>query len=147
MWWAWLIGSFIDGGWLKAHPLPADKGSFGNFEQLAQDNGHVIQSILERTEAMSTIASSSYDKEILQKLNGFYKSCLKEDKLDDIGQQPLLDFLRTLKDLYRGKKTEISSGEGEKKKDGLTEAVAFLHSRGLSKSGKLYLILYSEPVC
>ncbi|KAL0063326.1 hypothetical protein AAF712_009821 [Marasmius tenuissimus] len=123
---------FANGGWLKAHPLPADKGSFGNFEQLAQDNGHVIQDILERTEAMSTVASSSYDKEVLQKLSGFYKSCLKEDRLDEIGQKPLLDFLRTLKDLYRGKKTTISSqGSGEKEKHGLTAAVAFLHSRGI----------------
>ncbi|KAL0578146.1 hypothetical protein V5O48_003851 [Marasmius crinis-equi] len=124
---------FANGGWLKAHPLPADKGSFGNFEQLAQDNGHVIQSILERAEASSTAASSSHDKEILKKLSGLYNSCLKEDRLDEIGQKPLLDFLHNLKDLYRGKTTEISStrDEGKVKKDGLTAAIAFLHSRGI----------------
>ncbi|KAF9260514.1 zincin [Marasmius fiardii PR-910] len=118
---------YANGGWLKAHPLPADKGSFGNFEQLAQDNGHVIQAILENSGGTSLLSSSD-DKGILKKLRGLYNSCLKEDRLDEIGQKPLLDFLRTLKDLYRRKKVEVSTKE---KKDGLTEAVAFLHSRGV----------------
>ncbi|KAG7086631.1 hypothetical protein E1B28_002573 [Marasmius oreades] len=117
---------YVNGGWLKAHPLPADKGSFGNFEQLAQDNGHVIQAILESSGEPS-LQSSSHDKEVLQKLRGLYNSCLKEERLDEIGQEPLLEFLRTLKDLYRRKKTEVSSKE--QKRDGLTEAIAYLHSR------------------
>ena len=35
-----------DGGWLKAHPIPSDKGVFGNFEALAQQNRRVLQDIL-----------------------------------------------------------------------------------------------------
>ncbi|KAI3608021.1 endothelin-converting enzyme 1 [Moniliophthora roreri] len=118
---------YANGGWLKAHPLPADKGSFGNFEKLAQDNGVVIREILQGSDN----GTSHHDKQVLDKLRGLYKSCLNEEQLDDIGQEPLLDFLHTLKDLYRGKGTEVSSAREEKNKTGLTEALAFMHSRGV----------------
>ncbi|EEB94648.1 hypothetical protein MPER_06503, partial [Moniliophthora perniciosa FA553] len=119
---------YVNGGWLKAHPLPADKDSFGNFEKLALENGVVIREILEGSDN----GTSHYDKQILEKLRGLYKSCLNEEQLDDIGQEPLLDFLHTLKDLYRGEGTEVSSAKEEKNKTGLTKALAFLHSRGMS---------------
>ncbi|KAK7049256.1 hypothetical protein VNI00_005857 [Paramarasmius palmivorus] len=117
---------YANGGWLKSHPLPADKGSFGNFEKLAQDNGVVIREILESSDN----GTSPYDKQVLLKLRGLYQSCLNENQLDEIGQEPLLDFLHTLKDLYRGKGTPLSSNE-EKNETGLTAALAFLHSRGI----------------
>ncbi len=77
--------TFVDGGWLKAHPLPADKSSFGNFEALAQENRQIIKEILESASSVSPV-----DDQILTKLRNFYGSCLNEDKLNDIGAAPLL---------------------------------------------------------
>lgn len=53
--------------------------------------------------------------------------------MDEIGQEPLLYFVNTVRKLYSGNSTDISSVTNldEKKKHGLTAAIAFLHSRGL----------------
>jgi endothelin-converting enzyme len=119
-----------DGGWLDKHPLPADKSVFGNFESLAQKNKQVIQKILEA----NTTHESTYDAALLTKLRDFHSSCLDEKKLDEVGSEPLLHFVNTVRKLYSGNSTDISStakSDTEKKRDGLTAAIAFLHSRGL----------------
>ncbi|KAF9532319.1 hypothetical protein CPB83DRAFT_847643 [Crepidotus variabilis] len=129
---------FANGAWLNANPLPADKSSFGQFEHLAQQNKQVIQKILESN---YSAASTDYDKEIFAKLKDFYTSCLDEKRLDEIGQLPLIEFVNTVRKLYSGKsrdtkKPDDEEGDDEddekkRKKDGLTAALAFLHSRGI----------------
>ncbi|KAF9453276.1 zincin [Macrolepiota fuliginosa MF-IS2] len=123
---------YVNNGWLKAHPLPADKSSYGNFEALAQQNKQVIQQILESSdESESNLARDSDDKEILQKLRDMYSSCLNEAQLDEIGSSPLTHFIQTIRKLFREEDTDISATEGKKSK-GLTAALAFIHSRGIS---------------
>jgi endothelin-converting enzyme len=118
--------SYLDGGWLNAHPLPADKSSFGNFEALAQKNKQVIQKFLESESSVDSV-----DDEILLKLRKFYASCLDERGLDEVGIQPLLHVVKTITQLYKGNDADISSPHGnDGKLKGLTAAVAFLHSRG-----------------
>lgn len=116
----------VDGGWLKSHPLPADKGSFGTFEALSQENKQVIKDILESNSSVTPL-----DDEILSKLRGFYSSCMDESTLDDIGAAPLLHFAKIIKRLYNGNDTDITStSETGAASTGLTAAVAFLHSKG-----------------
>lgn len=107
--------------------MPADKGSYGNFEALGQQNKQVIQKILESHSQPPSVAPS-HDEEILRKLRDFYSSCLNEDRLDDIGTIPLLRFVHTVRRLYRGE-NRVSGDEGDS--GGLTAAIAFLHSRGM----------------
>ncbi|KAJ7184253.1 Metalloprotease [Mycena filopes] len=122
---------FANGGWIAAHPLPADKGSFGQFEALSQDNKRVIQHFLETPSATSSFTTSS-DELLLQKLRGFYSSCLNENRLDEIGAEPLIHFVRTVQKLFRQDTLEVTTGMmGEGKTKGLTAAMAFLHSRGV----------------
>lgn len=125
---------FANGGWLNAHPLPADKGSFGSFEALAQQNKQVIQHLLE-SESSTSSFTTSYDEQLLLKLRDFYSSCLNEDRLNAIGTEPLSHFVNTLRKLYTGNSTDITSNEevpeDHKKIHGLTAALAFLHSRGV----------------
>lgn len=124
----------VAGGWTKSHPLPADKGRFGQFNLLAQKNQHVIQQILESDFVPAfTSPTLSYDEQILKKLRSLYSSCMDEENLDKLGEDPLVRFVQTIRDLFRGKSTEIGVagiGEGEKKKKGLTAAISFMHSRG-----------------
>ncbi|GAW06292.1 endothelin-converting enzyme 1 [Lentinula edodes] len=121
---------FANGGWLRAHPLPADKGSFGNFEALAQDNEHVIQRILEDKSSTTSFISSS-DDQILAKLRGFYSSCMNESYLDTRGHEPLMVVINNIRQMYRRKELVIK-GETEKNAfQGLTAALAYMHSRGL----------------
>lgn len=77
----------------------------------------------------------SYDDEILRKLRALYSSCMNETALDEIGEEPLLHIVRTVRKLYRGETTDINSvsakDEEGKDRNGLTAAIAFLHSRGM----------------
>ncbi|KAF8905965.1 hypothetical protein CPB84DRAFT_536278 [Gymnopilus junonius] len=118
---------FANGGWLKSHPLPADKGSFGTFEALSQENKQIVKDILGSNSSVSPL-----DDEILSKLRGFYSSCMDESTLDDIGIAPLLHFANTIRKLYKGNDTDITATlETGDIVRGLTAAVAFLHSRGI----------------
>jgi len=121
---------WLAGGWLKAHPLPADKSTFGVFEALSQENKQVIRQILESKSSLSSF-KTSYDEELLRKLRDFYSSCLGESELNDIGASPLVKFVKTIRRLYRSKDKE-SLLKGDVKVGGLTAAVAYLHSKGIS---------------
>ncbi|KXN90536.1 Endothelin-converting enzyme 1 [Leucoagaricus sp. SymC.cos] len=99
---------YVNNGWLKAHPLPADKSSYGKFEALAQQNKQVIQRILESSDENAPLAQDPYDREILQKLRDMYSSCLNESLLDEIGGAPLEHFVETIRNLFREKDTDIS---------------------------------------
>ncbi|KAJ3726361.1 hypothetical protein DFJ43DRAFT_1195956 [Lentinula guzmanii] len=121
---------FANGGWLRAHPLPADKGSFGNFEALAQDNEHVIQRILEDKTSTSSFITS-YDDQILAKLRGFYTSCMNESYLDERGHEPLMVVVNNIRQMFRGKQVVIREENERNKFEGMTNALAYMHSRGL----------------
>ncbi|KAG6854921.1 hypothetical protein C0991_009744 [Blastosporella zonata] len=117
---------FATGGWLRAHPLPADKGSFGNFEALAQQNRQVIQRILE-SDANPASFKSTPDEAILRKLRDFYASCTHENTLDDLGSTPLREFVQALQKKFRG---EFKNSDSDESTD-LTAALAFLHTQGV----------------
>ncbi|KAJ4488470.1 hypothetical protein J3R30DRAFT_3654706 [Lentinula aciculospora] len=121
---------FSNGGWLRAHPLPADKGSFGNFEALAQDNEHIIQRILEDKSSTANFITS-YDDQILAKLRGFYSSCMDESRLDERGHGPLMVIINNIRRMFRGKEVVIKGDTEEDKFKGLTAALAYMHSRGI----------------
>ncbi|KAJ7168203.1 hypothetical protein C8R43DRAFT_1121386 [Mycena crocata] len=121
---------FSNGGWIAAHPLPADKGSFGQFEALSQDNKRVIQHFLETPSATSSF-TTDYDEQLLKKLRALYSSCLNENRLDEVGTEPLIHFVKTLRKLYRGQGLEVTGELEGKKSNNLTAAMAFLHSRGI----------------
>ncbi|PCH38139.1 zincin [Wolfiporia cocos MD-104 SS10] len=123
---------FANGGWLKAHPIPSDKGVYGNFEALALQNRQLLQQILESEGAVD----SFYDKQLLKKLRGLYSSCMDEDKLSGPGTEPLLAVTNHIRRLLHGKSTLVEHVHAHKDKDevdrqGLTAAVAYLHSRGI----------------
>ena len=79
---------YADGGWIKANPVPADKSRLGGFEQLADRNRDVIQSILKEVTAKSWPAGS-----IEQKVADFYASGMDEAAIEKAGTAPLKPFL------------------------------------------------------
>jgi endothelin-converting enzyme len=78
-----------------------------------------------------------YDEQILDKLRGLYSSCMNEDHLNDLGDEPLVKFTGTLRKLLRGKTLRVDLDDIVKDSDkvkqpGLTAALSFLHSRGMT---------------
>jgi len=124
---------YATGGWRKAHPLPSDKGRFGSFSSLFQENQQIVKDILD-IDGFISIASlkESADQRLLVKLRNLYYSCMDESTLDQLGEGPLKDFVAQVKKLYRGESTGIADSSGDhKEREGLTAALAFLHSRGI----------------
>ena len=73
----------------------------------------------------------SADQQLLTKLRNLYHSCMDEDTLDQLGEGPLKDFVGHVRKLYRGESTGvIYANDDDKRREGLTAALAFLHSRG-----------------
>jgi endothelin-converting enzyme len=72
----------------------------------------------------------SADQELLIKLRNLYFSCMDEDTLGQLGEGPLKDFVDHIKKLYRGESTAITNTDDDDKRERLTAALAFLHSRG-----------------
>jgi endothelin-converting enzyme len=58
---------------------------------------------------------------------------MDEKRLDELGEDPLVYFVQTIRDLFRGESIEIGiAGDDEdEKRKGLTAAISFLHSRGI----------------
>jgi endothelin-converting enzyme len=139
---------YTDGGWLQKNEIPPGRGSFAVFDKLAQENKRIIRGILEpESHGATTFKGEAslidYDQLTLKKLRGLYKSCLDEEHLNERGEEPLLDITRVVKQLFRGESLEIYSGGNQRplsasdqakdddhKNNGLTAAIAYLHSRG-----------------
>ena len=127
-----LYSCLLAGGWRKAHPLPSDKGRFGSFGLLFQENQQIVKDILDSDGPMSIVSlKESPDQQLLLKLRNLYSSCMDEDTLDQLGEGPLKDFVAHVKKLYRGEPTGVSDdNDDDKERERLTAALAFLHSRG-----------------
>ncbi|TFY65494.1 hypothetical protein EVG20_g5570 [Dentipellis fragilis] len=128
---------YATGGWRKSYPLPSDKGRYGTFNALFQENQQIVRDILESNSSVTALQGSTDDL-ILRKLRSLYSSCMNEDTLDKLGEQPLQEVVAVVKKLYRGESTDITKSSAkfqnnrkENKKDGLTAALAYLHSREL----------------
>lgn len=125
----------IDGGWLAKNEIPSGKGSYGTFNAVSDENKRILRKILNPQTDSSSLATDRYDEETLTKLRDLYSSCMDEDLLNERGDTPLRDIVRTIRDLYRSDNwKKLKSDEAEKEENplyGLTAATSFLHSRGI----------------
>jgi len=137
---------YSGGGWLAAHPLPASKAAFGQFDQVSQQNLQIIRKIISLP--LST-APKTPDALSLKKLKDMYASCMDEKTLDKVGQEPLLELTRQVRKTYIGDTQKWSwlgaaqrlmqlrdvddeeddDNEGPTK-TGLTSTLSLLHTRG-----------------
>ena len=80
---------FADGGWLKATAIPADKGRYGSFEEVADRNRAVLKAILEETAAKSDWPKGS----VRQKVGDFFAAGMDEAAIEKAGTKPLEPWL------------------------------------------------------
>jgi endothelin-converting enzyme len=144
----------IDGGWLSENPIPEGSAQYGTFQAISDRNSKIILQILE---APIDKSLSKSDQRNLENLQGFWSSCTSEDTLDKAGSKPLSKVLDTIIKTWRGETVQPefniqgsnSDYEIEKKSKGkkkwdpktkrerLTNALTFLHSRGSSRNYRL----------
>nr|XP_005996806.1 PREDICTED: endothelin-converting enzyme 2 isoform X1 [Latimeria chalumnae] len=74
------------GGWIKKNPIPDGRSRWNTFNSIWDQNQAIIKHLLENT----TFNSSS---EAERKTQYYYLSCLNEQKIKDLGAQPLIDLI------------------------------------------------------
>ncbi len=99
---------FACGGWMDAHPLPADRQSFGRTNEIRDRNDVILRRILERPRAGGDLREAS----------NYYAACMDTGAINAKGLAPLrpeLDRIAALTD-----------------KSGLPELIAHLHMMAAS---------------
>ncbi len=76
---------YADGGWIKAHPIPAEYPRWGTFNVLAEENRDKLHGILEALAARKDLVPGSDDR----KLADFWGSCMDEKAIEAAGAKPI----------------------------------------------------------
>jgi predicted metalloendopeptidase len=76
---------FASGGWLKAHPIPAEYPLWGSFVMLADENEKKLKGILEAAAESTGAAPGSSE----QKIGDFYASCMDTSAIEAQGRKPI----------------------------------------------------------
>ncbi|ETE58175.1 hypothetical protein L345_16104, partial [Ophiophagus hannah] len=74
------------GGWIKRNPLPDGRSKWSTFNSIWDQNQAIMKHLLEN----ATFNSSS---EAERKTQRYYLSCLREQKIEELGSQPLIDLI------------------------------------------------------
>jgi putative endopeptidase len=101
------------GGYLKQTTIPADESSYGQFDELNDQNQLVLKAILEKAAAGGAGRTANE-----QKIGDYYATCMNVEAVDSTGLkplQPLLDRIAALKS-----------------KDELPEFAAYMDSIGVN---------------
>ncbi len=78
-----------NGSWLKANPIPEDKGRWGSFEEVAERNRAILKEILTETSAKTDWPKGS----IRQKVGDFYAAGMDEAAIEKAGTKSLAPWL------------------------------------------------------
>ena len=104
---------YANGAWLKAHPIPADRASYGGFQELSDRNREILKKILEETSAKTDWPKGSNE----QKVGDFYATGMDEAAIEKTGTKPLAPLFAEIEKL--------------KAPGDLPAVLAELHARGL----------------
>ncbi|XP_053513833.1 endothelin-converting enzyme 2 isoform X3 [Artibeus jamaicensis] len=80
---------FSCGGWIRRNPLPIGRSRWNTFNSLWDQNQATLKHLLEN----ATFNSSS---EAEWKTQRFYLSCLKVERIEELGAQPLRDLIEKI---------------------------------------------------
>jgi endothelin-converting enzyme/putative endopeptidase len=77
--------------WLAANPIPPDQASWSRFHELAERNRLILRGILEKASSPDPQRSP-----VMQKIGGYYASCMDEATIDAKGLAPLQPELKRI---------------------------------------------------
>lgn len=140
--------TYANGGWMKNHPLPADKSRYGSFDILQEENHKKIRALVEEL--------SNKDQEegtVAWKIGTFYSLGMDTNRIEEQGLEPvrpILDEITALEDL-KGVEKQIARfhsegmdmlfnfyGTTDRKNSGMV--IAHLGQGGLGLSDRDYYV-------
>ncbi len=77
--------------WSKQNPIPADRSSWGRFNELAQRGEYIVRDILEKA-AVEKAGRSANE----QKIGDYYATCMDEAAIEKAGTKPLQNDLASI---------------------------------------------------
>ena len=86
---------FVNGGWMRSHPIPAAWPSWDSFNALQNHNQQALHDILEEAARDRTAEPGSN----WQKIGDFYASCMDEGQVESAGLKPLEPALQQIADV------------------------------------------------
>jgi putative endopeptidase len=86
---------FANGGWLDRTPIPADRASFGTFDELRERSEAAVHQLLEEAAATPNRQPGSD----LQKVGDYYASMMDGARIESLGIQPLRPELQRIASL------------------------------------------------
>ena len=75
---------YANGGWLKAHSMPADKSRYGAFNEVYDRNRVILHDILEAASKKQGLKAGSVE----QKVGDFYAASMDEATINKLGAKP-----------------------------------------------------------
>ena len=76
------------GQWIKDNPVPKGHLQFSRITQLSKNNERIMKE--------SLAADRPEDTETIMKVKNFYRSCLNVKQIDQLGNEPLLNFIDSM---------------------------------------------------
>lgn len=146
--------AFVCEGWRDKNDLRDDQGGSFTGTQMAENSQKILRHILETSFSDShprLDPDTSAEGAIFQKLQDSYDACMDEDRLKNIGSEPLLNILLKIEELFPAKRPHQSSEPFPKllhqsqkglKYDGenqLSTTVAYLTSIGVTSLVSFYV--------
>jgi putative endopeptidase len=86
---------FVNGGWIKSHPIPASESSYGAFSELADRNQAVLRGLLD--DATKTDAAPGTDE---RKIGDFYAACMDTQAIDANGTNAIAPLFADVADVH-----------------------------------------------
>jgi predicted metalloendopeptidase len=80
--------AYACGNWRKANPIPADRGRWSRFEELAERNLAIERDILEKAAGGGEARTANE-----QKIGDYYASCMDEAAIEAAGTRPVAEAL------------------------------------------------------
>jgi putative endopeptidase len=145
----------VNGMWLKNTDIPADKSSWGAFNELAEQSLNQLHSIIEATSLKKDIPAGSVEQKIID----LYASFMDEPLLEKLGTTPLEEELNNIEALIDKKElaamiaylsainvsVPLELGIGQDSKDS-TKVVAGLDQGGLGLPDRDYYLKDDEKL-
>jgi len=83
---------YINGGWLKANEIPADKTAIGSFYDLRDKADEDVKAIIEQLAAAENLTPGTDE----QKVADLFRSFMATDMLEAAGVKPILPILKAI---------------------------------------------------
>jgi predicted metalloendopeptidase len=140
---------FVNGGWLKANEIPADRSRIGSFIELRDSSEAALHALLEQAAA----APNKQPGSDLQKVGDYYASYMDSARVEQLGIEPLRAELQQvaavndkagLPDLFAhvqrlGVQTPFSMSVGQDAKQA-TRYIVYLSQSGLGMPDRDYYL-------